>query len=61
MSSPPTDPFTALGEAMTTLGVAIFDATDKLTAWAGRHPLLFIAIALVIGALAGGLAYLVAA
>jgi hypothetical protein len=52
---PPTDPFTALGEAMTTLGLAVMDAFER----AMRRPLLFIGVVLAIGVIAGALAALV--
>jgi hypothetical protein len=54
-SPPPTDPFTALGEAMTTLGLAVMDAFER----AMRRPLLFIGVVLAIGVIAGALAALV--
>ena len=35
---PPTDPFTALGEAMTALGVAIIGLFESAARWASQHP-----------------------
>lgn len=48
MSSPPTDPFSAYGEAMTTVGI-----------WIQKHPIAFMVLALLLGVVVGALAYLV--